>query len=131
MLLNEKVGELFNLLRKKFDAIIIDTAPAGLVSDAITLGKYADAAVYIIRHNYTLKKQVHLIDEIYKYKKLPHLSIVINDINATGGYGGYYGYGGYGYGYGYGLSNGESGYFENGTPRKKKWKKWFSRSENK
>ena len=102
MLLDARVEELFAQLRLKFDVIIIDTAPVGLVSDAFILSKHADACVYIVRHNYTLKKQIQLIDEIYRNKKLPHLSIIINDIVSSGGYDGYYGYGGYGYGYGYG-----------------------------
>jgi tyrosine-protein kinase Etk/Wzc len=128
MLLNKKVDQLFKELRNQFDAIIIDTAPVGLVSDAITLGHYADGAIYIVRHNYTLKKQVQLIDDIYQNNKLPNLSIIINDINSRGGYGGYYGYGtyGYGYGYGYGLNGNGGGYFENGTAKRSKWKKWFS-----
>lgn len=110
MLLNERVGELFEELRERFDVVIVDTAPVGLVSDAITLGKHVDAAVYIVRHNYTLKKQIQLIEDIRKNNKLPHLSIIVNDINKRAGYGGYYGYGGYGYGYGYG--NREGSYFE-------------------
>ena len=137
MLLSDKVQELFAELRQRFDAIIVDTAPVGLVSDAITLGQHADATVYIVRHNYTLKKQVQLIDDLYRNRKLPHLSIIINDISARGGYGGYYGYGGYGYGsgygygYGYGMGNGANGYFDNSDERKKGWQKWFSRSKAK
>jgi tyrosine-protein kinase Etk/Wzc len=132
MLLNEKVDQLFKELRNQFDCIIIDTAPVGLVSDAITLGRYADGAIYIVRHNYTLKKQVQLIDDIYRNSKLPNLSIIINDINSSGGYGGYYGYGSYGYGYGYGYGvNGNGGYFENGTPKRSRWKNWLSRAEKK
>lgn len=129
MLLSERVGQLFAELRKLFDVIIIDSAPVGLVSDAITLGKHADAAIYIVRHNYTLKKQIQLIDEIYLHKKLPHISIIINDINVRAGYGGYYGYGNYGYGYGYG-SRDTSGYFEssNGTPKRSRWHSFFSKS---
>jgi hypothetical protein len=56
-----------------------------------------------------------LIDDIYRNSKLPHVSIIINDIAARGGYGGYYGYGGYGYGYGYGYG-GTSYYEENKRP---------------
>lgn len=126
MLLSEKIEQLFSELRKQFDAIIIDTAPVGLVSDAVTLGRYAESTIYIVRHNYTLKKQVQMIDDIYRQKKLPHLSIIVNDISTGGGYG-YYGYGGYGYGYGYGdgSGNGESGYFESENRKRKSWKKWF------
>ncbi|RYG02269.1 MAG: polysaccharide biosynthesis tyrosine autokinase [Chitinophagaceae bacterium] len=99
MLLSERINDLFTSLRQRFDTVIIDTAPVGLVSDGVILGKYADASIYIVRYNYTLKKQIQLIDDIFRNKKLPHLSIIINDISAGGGYGGYYGYGGYGYGY--------------------------------
>jgi capsular exopolysaccharide synthesis family protein len=121
MLLNDRIVSLFRELQQRFDAIVVDTAPVGLVSDAITLGRFSDAAIYIVRHNYTLKKQIQLIDDIHRGSKLPHLSIIINDINKRAGYGGYYGYGGYGYGYGYGYggSNGKGGYFEDG--KKKKW----------
>lgn len=129
MLLSEKIDQLFSDLRKQFDAIIIDTAPIGLVSDAITLGRYSDGAIYIVRHNYTLKKQIQLVDDIYRQKKLPNLSIIINDISVRGGYG-YYGYGGYGYGYGYGYgvngTQGENGYFENNTAKTRKRFKWFN-----
>ncbi|WP_315819834.1 hypothetical protein [Paraflavitalea speifideaquila] len=68
MLLNERIEILFRELRDEFDAIIIDTAPVGLVSDAITLGRFADATTYIVRHNYTLKKQIQLIDDIYQQR---------------------------------------------------------------
>lgn len=134
MLLSEKVEQLFNELRKRFDAIIIDTAPVGLVSDAVTLGRFADSTIYIVRHNYTVKKQIHLIDDIYRQNKLPHLSIIINDITVQGGYG-YYGYGNYGYGYGYGngsnSGNGESGYFESEVRKSKGWRKWINLKSNK
>jgi tyrosine-protein kinase Etk/Wzc len=128
MLLQGRVDELFLELRKQFDAIIIDSAPVGLVSDAVTLGRYADGTIYIVRHKYTLKKQIQMVDDIYRQKKLPQLAIVINDISSRGGYGGYYGYGSYGYGYGYGVNGNGGGYFENGTPARKGWRKWVSGS---
>jgi ATPases involved in chromosome partitioning len=127
--LNTRVKEMFEELRRRFDVIIVDTAPVGLVSDSITLGQFANAVVYIVRHNYTLKKQIGLVEELYTNQKLPHLSIIINDIKQKAGYGGYYGYGGYGYGYGYGFSSNNS-YFDNGNkPSRPFWKRIFSRSK--
>ena len=78
-----------------------------------------------------MKKQIQLIDDLYRNKKLPHLSIIINDIQAQGGYGGYYGYGNYGYGYGYGLNEANGGYFENGTSKQKGWRKFLNGSAKK
>ena len=113
LLLDEKVSELFSELKKRFDVIIIDTAPIGMVSDAMTLGKFADCSLYLVRQGHTFKKQVALIDEFYQDGKLPKISIVINDVKLKAGYG-YYGYGRYGYGYGYGYG---SYYEEEHAPR--------------
>jgi tyrosine-protein kinase Etk/Wzc len=113
LLLDYRLEELINKVKSEFDIVIIDTAPVGLVSDAVMLGKYADATLYIIRHNYTYKKQLQLLNEVYSSQRLPKISLVVNDIKADGGYGKYYGYGGYGYtGYGYGYG---SEYFDEKT----------------
>ena len=117
MLLEPKIKELFDYLKVRFDVVIVDSAPVGLVSDAMILGEHADCTLYILRQNYTYKKQLGLIDELYTQKKLPKLSVLLNDVKAgTGGYGSYGGYGGYGYGYGYGYG---SGYFDESKAKKK------------
>jgi tyrosine-protein kinase Etk/Wzc len=102
LLLDEKVKELFDYLKVNFDTIIIDSAPLGLVSDAVILSIYADATLYIMRQDYTLKKQLSLVDDLYKKNKLPKISLLLNDVKTSSSYGGYYGNYGYGYGYGYG-----------------------------
>jgi tyrosine-protein kinase Etk/Wzc len=112
MLLDPKVTELFEKVGKLFEVIIIDTAPVGMVSDALTLSKFADCTLYLVRQGHTFKKQVALIDELYRESKLPKVSIVINDVKNKPGYG-YYGYGRYGYGYGYGYG---SSYYEEEKP---------------
>jgi tyrosine-protein kinase Etk/Wzc len=106
ILLDKRLDELFDYLKQNFDAIIMDTAPVGMVSDAMTLSRFADATLYIVRQGHTYKKQIGLIDEFYNQGKLPKISIILNDVKVRTGYG-YYGYGRYGYGYGYG-----SGYFD-------------------
>ncbi|RPD43529.1 GumC family protein [Paracnuella aquatica] len=111
MLLSPQLETLFTWLRANFDIVVMDTAPVGIVSDAQTLSRFADATLYIARQGRTLKKQVGLIDELYHSGKLPHMSVVINDVQLQAGYG-YYGYGRYGYTYGYGEN---SGYFEEET----------------
>lgn len=117
LLLDKQVAILFVELKKRFDVIIIDTAPVGLVSDAFTLSAFADASLYIVRQGYTLRKQLLMIEDLYAQKRLPGMGLVVNDIKTQGRYKGYYGYGGgsyYGYGYGYG---GE--YFQQGKNKKR------------
>jgi len=106
LLLDSRVDDMFKWIKENFDVILIDTAPVGMVSDAMTLGKFADSTLYIVRQGHTYKKQISLIDEFYHADRLPKISIVINDVKLKPGYG-YYGYGRYGYGYGYG-----GGYYE-------------------
>jgi tyrosine-protein kinase Etk/Wzc len=123
LLLDSKVAELFTELKSRFDVVIVDTAPVGMVSDAQTLGKFADCTLYLVRQGHTFKKQVALIDEFYQENKLPKVSIIINDVKVKPGYG-YYGYGRYGYGYGYGYGS----YYEEETPPKTVFDKvlsWF------
>jgi capsular exopolysaccharide synthesis family protein len=110
MLLSPRMDKLFQEIKEKFDFIVIDTAPVGLVTDATILGKFAQASLYIIRHNYTYKKQLLIIKELSATNRLPKVNVIINDISTGGWNGSYYGYGGYGmtsYSYGY-----NSEYFE-------------------
>jgi capsular exopolysaccharide synthesis family protein len=122
LLLDSRVADLFAWLKEKFEVIILDTAPVGMVSDAMTLGKFADSTLYIVRQGHTYKKQVALIDELYRENRLPKISIIVNDVKLKPGYG-YYGYGRYGYGYGYG-----GGYYEMEEKKESAYKKFFSLS---
>jgi tyrosine-protein kinase Etk/Wzc len=108
LILNDRLAQLFEDIKNQFEMIVIDTAPVGLVSDGFVLSKYSDACAFIVRHNFTFKKQVEIIEGIYKENKLKNMSLVINDVQSQGGYGKYYGYVNYGYisyGYGSDLSN--------------------------
>jgi capsular exopolysaccharide synthesis family protein len=118
LLLDTKLDELFAYLRQNFDVVVMDTAPVGMVSDAMNLSRFADCTLYIVRQGHTYKKQIALIDSHYRDGKLPKISIVVNDVKVQAGYGAY-GYGG-SYGYGYG-----SGYFEEEEKQKTGFNKWF------
>src|SRR6185369_16164760 len=71
LLLDSKVEELFDYLKENFDMVLIDTAPVGMVSDAMTLSRFANCTLYIVRQGHTYKKQIGLIDEFYQQEKLP------------------------------------------------------------
>lgn len=108
LLMGKKVGELFEKLKQEFDYIIVDTAPVSLVTDTLLISKYADAFVYVTRANYLDKRMLTLPEKLYQEKKLPNMSILINDTDSTKGYG-------YGYGYGYGVE----------VEKKSFWKRFF------
>ncbi|MFD3002764.1 GumC family protein [Pontibacter toksunensis] len=97
LMMSPKLAYLINELKESFDHIIIDTPPVGQVADAFCLSSLVDSTIYLVRFNYTFKKQLSIIENIYVNKELSHPMIVLND--AKKGNGSNYGYG-YGYSYG-------------------------------
>ena len=65
-------------LSKKFDYIIIDTAPVGLVSDSLILSRIADLVVYVARVDYTEKTSFDFLNSLSNEGKLKKVSIVVN-----------------------------------------------------
>ena len=97
LLTRDSLDKVMNLLRDKYDYIIIDTAPVGLVTDTLQIGRVSDATVYMCRADYTPKASFDLINGLANEGKLPNMSIVINGIDMSKKkYGYYYGYGKYG-----------------------------------
>ena len=115
LLTKPALDKLITDLRKQFDYIVIDTAPMGVVSDSFTLNRLVDANLYVVRAEYTPKKNIVEATDLYIHKKLKNMYFVLNgtDINKSAysnGYGKKYGYG-YRYsnkqGHTYGYSNDE------------------------
>ncbi len=105
LLSRESLKETIDILRENYDYVILDTAPVGLVTDTLQIGKFADVTVYVCRADYTPKSNFGLVNMLAKENKIPNPCIVINGIDMSKKkYGYYYGYGKYGkYGrYGYG-----------------------------
>ena len=118
LIASEKCDEFFKLLKEKYDYIIIDTPPLGLVTDAFLLMRFADVKLFIVRQGLTNKNIFGSIIKDLEDRGID-ASIVINGIQTNKGYygkryGSYrYGYG-YAYGYGYGRYGSQhSGYYGN------------------
>ena len=122
---SDKLAKTIEAMREKYDYIVIDTSPIGLVPDAYAIIEHSDMCLFVIRCmqtnksfcKQTLEQMAEVVDNPEK------IQIVLSDIPTEGrhsygsgygygygGYGGYgyghFGYGGYGgYGYGYGGDN--------------------------
>lgn len=97
----------FDYLKSKYDYIIMDSAPVGLVSDSLIASRVADAVVYVFRLDYSHSEDVAFLNSLIAEGKLKNVSVVINGDNqkmARRGSRRYTAYG-YGYGYGYGYSD--------------------------
>lgn len=100
LLLNSRIPELFRFLEDAFDFIIVDTSPVDAVPDAYVLSEYCDTTLFVIRHGYSRKTMIQMLDENDKIKALKNLHIVFNGVKSRGFILGLYGYS-YGYGYDY------------------------------
>jgi succinoglycan biosynthesis transport protein ExoP len=114
LILGDSMREMMAELKKKYDYIILDTPPVGLVSDALELAQFSDVTLYIVRQNFTKKEMLTLLNNRTKRGELNNISIIFNGYENKAKYGVGYGYG-YGYGYSYGYGYG-SGYHEDEEP---------------
>lgn len=96
LLVNGRIQELFKELRTQFDHIIIDAPPVGMVTDAQILEQHSDATLFLLRHDFTPKERLKIIERLFSEKKFKHLNLIFNAIKEGGKYGYEYGYG-YGY----------------------------------
>ncbi|MFA6806214.1 MAG: polysaccharide biosynthesis tyrosine autokinase [Bacteroidales bacterium] len=104
---SEENAELIRELRKRYDAIIFDTPPISLITDAVTLTKESDINILVVRAGQTNKNIFASTINDFENRDKVKFNFIFNDISNSGsryGYGGYGGYGNYGYGgYGYGY----------------------------
>lgn len=111
LLISEAMDEFVAELKLRYDYIILDTPPVGLVADAVELAKYADVTLYIMRQNYTKKDMITLLNNRHKRGELNNVSIIFNGYENKAKYG--YAYG---YGYGYSYAHYSNGYHEEDEP---------------
>ena len=93
----KSLDQVIDILKETYDYVLIDSAPVGLVTDTLQIGRVANATVLLCRADYTPKEAFGYINDLAKEKKLPNMCVVINGIDMSKKkYGYYYGYGRYG-----------------------------------
>lgn len=103
LLMDGRLDELMNELRTRYDYIIADNVPVGLVADAVIANRIADLTIFVVRAGKLDRRQLPDIEKLYQENKLKNMALLLNGANPEHhGYG--YGYG-YGYSYGYGYKN--------------------------
>jgi capsular exopolysaccharide synthesis family protein len=122
LILREDFDMLVEDLKKKFDVIMIDTPPVGLVTDGILIMQKVDMPLYVVKANYSKRMFTKNINRLVESNNFTNLAVILNAVKKTGT--------GYGYGYGYG------GYYED-EPKislyQKITQRWFKskKEENK
>ena len=96
LLQTDRLEELFAELRKRYDYIIVDTAPVALVSDTYLLDRIADMTIFVSRYKYTPSEMIDYINQVIDQKHMHNVACVLNGVKGNRM--------GYGYGYGYGTT---------------------------
>ena len=93
LLLTKRTQDFFEQLRERYDIIVVDSAPIGMVSDTFSLAKYADVTLGVTRAKYTRRNMVKYFDRMVAEQRLKNVGLIVNDTkpNQDNGYG--YGYG--------------------------------------
>lgn len=100
LLESEKMKSFINSMKERYDYVIVDNAPLGLVPDYFVLQKYLDYSIFVTKHRYSYLTFINDLDKKYKSGSLSNVAILLNAVDPTkGGYGSYGSYGSYGYGY--------------------------------
>ncbi len=111
LILSDRMKELINLAKRNFDYIIIDTPPAGILSDAIYLMQYVDASIFVLNTKHATKRVVNFVHDLVNLNNINNMYFLLNGVKKLSGKYYYKGYGyTYGYGYGYGYNNRYGGY---------------------
>lgn len=100
LLMDSRLDSMMEELRKRYDYIVVDNVPVGLVADATIANRIADITIFVVRAGRLDKRQLPDIEKLYQEKVLNNMALILNGADLERrGYGNY-GYGNYGYGYG-------------------------------
>ncbi len=87
-----RLAELFAQARTRYDQIIVDASPMGLVSEFKILVSHIDVTLYVVRRGYTRRGMLRGVNDLFREGKLQHIDLLLNDVKAGEGYGDGYGY---------------------------------------
>lgn len=101
LLFSERLAELIEEMRKRYDFIFIDCPPVEVVADASIINKLVDITIFVVKAGLFERSMLVDLDKAYSKKKYNNLCVLLNGTISSSTYGYRYGYR-YGYNYGYG-----------------------------
>lgn len=101
LLKSDRLEELLNQLKERYDYILLDNPPYGLIVDAAICARLSDQMIYVVRSGQYDKRMLPELQELYSSGKVKNMGVLLNAVDEKK-----LGYGYYGYGYGYGYGSG-------------------------
>ncbi|MCE7063521.1 tyrosine-protein kinase [Dyadobacter sp. CY343] len=90
LLSTTKFEKLILTLKEKYDHIVIDTPPVGLVTDAHTVRPFVDLTLYVVRQNVTGRQQMHDLNKLFTDNRLSNIHVLYNGFQQASRYYQYY-----------------------------------------
>lgn len=111
LLFDERLKQVIDTVRERYDYVLIDCPPIELVADTQIIETLADRTIFVVRAGLLERSMLAELEKIYGEKKYKNMSLILNGTEGSGGRYGYrYGYHyGYGYGYHYGFDEKRGG----------------------
>ena len=81
---SDKLSVMFEELRKRYDYIIVDSSPIGMVTDAYSLAHLSDVNLFVVRNAKTNKTFFKKLSTQLKVDNLPHIYSILNDVMDDG-----------------------------------------------
>ena len=81
---SDKARDMFDQLRSKYDFIIVDSPPIGVVSDIYLASSMADAVLMMVRHEYTKKNVLSATLAELEANGIGRVSLLVNDVKSLG-----------------------------------------------
>jgi tyrosine-protein kinase Etk/Wzc len=114
LIISKRMDAIMEQLLERYDYVIFDTPPVGLVTDGVSLLKKVDIPVYVFRAEYSQKPFIQVADKLIN-ENLINLNVILNGVDLDRNRYTYR----YSYGYGYGYGHGSAGYYDETSTRKK------------
>ena len=93
LLMDERLDRLIAELRRRYDYIVVDSVPVGIIADATIANRIADLTVFVARAGRLDRRQLPDIEQLYQEQKLRNMALVLNGADYRHRYGyHYYGY---------------------------------------
>ncbi|MBQ1257175.1 MAG: CpsD/CapB family tyrosine-protein kinase [Clostridia bacterium] len=80
LLESEEMKMLIQLLTERFDVILMDTPPVGILADAVSLAKYCDGALLVVAYRQGKQRDISEAVDNLKQTGCKVLGAVLNDV---------------------------------------------------
>ncbi len=114
LFLRDRMKDIIECLKEKYDTIILDTPPLAVASDAAILSKAVDGAVVVVGYDQVAKRELEFTKEMLENANANIYGFIVNGVDKKG-----MSYGNYGY-YNNNYSYYEDYYTEDGEKKRKK-----------